>query len=126
MDGAGWASTAATTGAEAEASGAATGAGWGSTTAGAVWAAGGGAWSIGAAIAAPAASLFVWVVDPATQALRRAPVQTGPYGEDRVPILSGISETDWIIVAGAHLLREGQKVKPVDRDNRIIALAATP
>ena len=79
-----------------------------------------------AAVTADAGQAYVGVVDPATQALRRAPVQTGPYGEDRVPILSGIGETDWIIVAGAHLLREGQKVKPVDRDNRIIALAATP
>lgn len=79
-----------------------------------------------AAVTADAGQAYVWVVDPATQVLRRAPVQTGPYGEERVPILGGIGEGDWIVVAGAHLVREGQKVKPIDRDNRVVVLAATP
>lgn len=79
-----------------------------------------------AAVTADAGQAYVWVVDPATQTLRRAPVQTGAYGEERVPILGGLAESDWIVVAGAHLVREGQKVKPIDRDNRAITLAATP
>jgi len=29
-----------------------------------------------------------------------------------------------VVAAGGHLLREGQKVTPVDRDNRPVALAA--
>lgn len=79
-----------------------------------------------AAVTADAGTSYVWVVDPATSVLRRAPVQAGPYGEERVPILSGLTAQDWIVVAGAHLVREGQKVKPIDRDNRALSLASAP
>lgn len=66
----------------------------------------------------------IWIVDPATHRLRLAAVRTGAYGEDGVPVLSGLSVTDWIVVAGGHLLREGQVVAPVDRENRPVATAA--
>lgn len=67
---------------------------------------------------------FVWVVDPATKQVRRTAVQVGPYGESRVPVISGIAAHDWIVVAGVHLLRDGQPIRPVDRDNRAVTLAA--
>ncbi len=60
----------------------------------------------------------VFVVDPKTSTLKLQPVQTGPFGEDRVPVISGIDADDWVVAAGGHLLRIGQKVQPVDRDNR--------
>ena len=50
--------------------------------------------------------------------LRLAPVTLGAFGEDRVPVLSGLQASDWIVAAGGHLLRDGQRVAPVDRDNR--------
>lgn len=68
----------------------------------------------------------VWVVDAATHALKSVPVAIGPFGEDSVPVLSGINAGDWIVAAGGHLLREGQKVAPVDRDNRPVAGTAAP
>jgi multidrug efflux system membrane fusion protein len=60
----------------------------------------------------------VFVVDPKTSTLKLQPVQTGPFGEDRVPVISGVDADDWVVAAGGHLLRVGQKVQPVDRDNR--------
>lgn len=60
----------------------------------------------------------VWVVDPATSSLRLTVVRTGAYTEDGVPVLSGLKPTDWIVAAGAHLMREGEKITPIDRDNR--------
>lgn len=60
----------------------------------------------------------VWVVDPATRKLHLAPVRLGAYGEDSVPVLRGLSAGDWIVAAGGHLLREGEVVVPVDRQNR--------
>lgn len=60
----------------------------------------------------------VWVVDPATRKLHLAPVRLGAYGEDSVPVLRGLSASDWIVAAGGHLLREGEVVVPVDRQNR--------
>ena len=60
----------------------------------------------------------VWVIDPLTRKLHLAPVVLGAYQEDRVPVLSGLRASDWIVVAGGHLLREGEVVAPVDRQNR--------
>lgn len=60
----------------------------------------------------------VWVVDPATRKLRLVAVKLGAYGEDQVPVLRGLSANDWIVAAGGHLLREGEVVAPVDRQNR--------
>ena len=79
----------------------------------------------------------VWVVRPSTVkdeddkarktlVVRRVPVRIGPYGEDRVPVLSGLRPDDWVVAAGAHLLRENQEVKPVDRHDRVVAIAARP
>lgn len=63
----------------------------------------------------------VWVVDPATRRLTSRPVRLGPYAEDSVPVLSGLDASAWVVVAGGHLLRNGQVVEPVDRKNRPIA-----
>lgn len=60
----------------------------------------------------------VWVVDPKTPKVRRVPVSVGPYAADGVAVLSGLKPTDWVVVAGGHLLYEGQMVLPVDRTNR--------
>lgn len=70
----------------------------------------------------------VWVVDPGTRKLHLAPVQLGAYGEDEVPVLRGVTARDWIVAAGGHLLREGEVVVPVDRQNRpaFAPVAPTP
>jgi len=65
-----------------------------------------------------AGATAAWVVDPRTHALHLQPVQAAAYGDDRVPILHGLSAADWVVAAGGHLLREGQVVSPVDADNR--------
>ena len=66
----------------------------------------------------------LWVVDPATRTVSLRVVQIGPYGEERVPVLSGLGADEWVVSAGVHLLREGQPVVPIDRDNRRLDLAA--
>lgn len=67
---------------------------------------------------------FVYVVDAANSTLRRTPVTLGAFAETSVPVLSGLTEKDWVVVAGLQVLREGQPVRPVDRDNRAVELAA--
>ena len=52
----------------------------------------------------------------------RTPVRVGAYGQERVSILEGLKESDWVVAAGVHVLLDGQKVRPVDRDNRVVAL----
>ena len=60
----------------------------------------------------------LWVVDPKDSTLRLAPVRLGAFGESSAPVLAGVKADDWIVTAGGHLLREGQRVAPVDRENR--------
>lgn len=67
---------------------------------------------------------YVWVIDPATSTVARTLVRVGSYGQQRVSILEGLKEHDWVVAAGVHLLQPGQKVRPVDRDNRSVTLVA--
>ncbi|MGK9065159.1 efflux RND transporter periplasmic adaptor subunit [Stutzerimonas chloritidismutans] len=75
------------------------------------------------AVTAEQGAAFVWRVrDDAT--LERVRVRTGPFGETLVPVLEGLQPDDWIVLAGVQMLHEGQQVRPVDRDNRAVVLAA--
>ena len=60
----------------------------------------------------------LWVVDPKSRRVRLAAVKLCTYAEDVVPVLGGVDANAWVVAAGGHLLREGQLVAPVDRDNR--------
>ncbi len=64
--------------------------------------------------------IAVFVVDSKTSTLKLQPIEVGAYGADRAPVTRGIAADDWVVSAGGHLLRAGQKVTPVDRDNRPI------
>ena len=46
----------------------------------------------------------------------------GAYGRDSVPVISGLQTGQWVVVGGVHLLREKQKIKPVDRENRAVSM----
>ena len=65
----------------------------------------------------------VWVVD-ADGSVHLVPVRAGAFAEDSVPVSGHLAADAWIVAAGGHLLREGQKVMPVDRDNRPVAATA--
>jgi membrane fusion protein, multidrug efflux system len=67
---------------------------------------------------------FVWVLDPARTTVARREVAIGPFGDDSATITEGLQADEWVVAAGVHLLRDGQPVRPVDRDNRPVALAA--
>lgn len=67
---------------------------------------------------------YVWVVDPQDSTLKRTLVRIGAYGENSVPVLEGLQAGDWVVAAGVQVLREGQQVRPVDRANRAVRLAA--
>ena len=70
-----------------------------------------------------------WSTMPAPkepQAVSAAPVTTGAYGSETVPVLSGVGAGDWVVAAGGHLLRAGQPVIAVDRQNRPVLKPAAP
>ncbi len=66
------------------------------------------------------AQAVVWTVDPKVGKARRVPVRIGPYAADGVAVLSGLKPSEWVVIAGGHLLHDGQAVLPVDRSNRPI------
>jgi multidrug efflux system membrane fusion protein len=63
-------------------------------------------------------SAALWVVDPKSRRVHLTPVRIGAYAEGVVPVLGGVDANAWVVAAGGQLLREGQTVAPVDRDNR--------
>ncbi len=75
------------------------------------------------ALTAENGQTYVWRVD-ANNTLKRIPVRVGAYGEHTVPVLEGLNASDWVVAAGVHVLQEGQQVRPVDRSNRVVNLAA--
>lgn len=74
------------------------------------------------AVSAEAGQSFVWVVDPNRSIVQRRSVQLGAFGEQFVPVLQGLQDTDWVVVAGVHLLQDGQEVRPVDSSNQPVLL----
>ncbi|MNQ62587.1 Multidrug resistance protein MdtA precursor [compost metagenome] len=74
------------------------------------------------ALTAENGATYVWVVN-ADSTLRKAPVRVGAFGEKSVPVLEGLTASDWVVAAGVHVLHDGQPVRPVDRSNRVVNLA---
>ena len=66
---------------------------------------------------------YVWVVD-SHQKIRKVNVRLGAYGRESVPVLAGLKATDWVVVGGVHLLRDQQKIQPIDRQNRSVNIQA--
>ncbi|HAG78465.1 MAG TPA: efflux RND transporter periplasmic adaptor subunit, partial [Pseudomonas sp.] len=60
----------------------------------------------------------------ADSTVERVEVRTGPFGEQLVPVLEGLGADDWIVLAGVQMLSDNQPVRPVDRHNRPVELAA--
>lgn len=63
---------------------------------------------------------MVWVVD-ASGHVRSRSVRVGAFGDDSVPVTSGVQPGDWVVAAGGHLLHDGEAVHAVDRRNRPVA-----
>lgn len=70
------------------------------------------------AVSAEEGQAFVWRLDPATSTVQRQPVEVAAFGDTRVRLAAGLEPGDWVVLAGVHLLREGQRVSAVDRGNR--------
>ncbi|MCB1567330.1 MAG: efflux RND transporter periplasmic adaptor subunit [Xanthomonadales bacterium] len=69
---------------------------------------------------------FVWVFDPVTSRVRKRPVEITVWGERHASVASGVGRGDWVVAGGVHLLREDERVRAVDRDNRPLDVKAAP
>lgn len=61
----------------------------------------------------PEGDPFVWVVDPASNALSERKVETGDLTEDKVDIIDGLEAGDIIVTAGVSRLSEGLVIRPI-------------
>ena len=66
---------------------------------------------------------YVMVVN-ANNIVRKVPVNIGHYEREYVSIVSGLTAQDHVVIGGVHLLRDKQKVKPIDRENRTVKIQA--
>ncbi len=76
------------------------------------------------AVGGETGNAFVWVLDPASARAARRAVTVAAWSEREAIIADGLSASDWVVSGGTHLIREGEALKPIDRDNRPIDLAA--
>lgn len=58
------------------------------------------------------------------ETVRKVPVTLGEYGRESVPVLSGLKASDYVVIGGVHLLRDKQKIHPIDRENRPVKIQA--
>lgn len=67
----------------------------------------------------------VLVVDPASGSVSQVAVQVQRWGSERAELAAGLQPGQWVVAAGGHLLRAGETVRAVDRDNRPLAAPAS-
>jgi len=64
-----------------------------------------------AAVSDDEGKAFVWLVDPSSMRVSRAPVELGELSGSEVSILGGLADGDQIAISGVHQLREGMAVR---------------
>ena len=61
---------------------------------------------------------FVWVVDPAIGTVNLVPVEIGTYRGNRVSVLAGLKDSEYVVTAGVHKLFPNQKVSILADDSK--------
>lgn len=74
------------------------------------------------AVSADSDKAHVWALNGETFTLHKIPVTVARYGAEDADILAALKPGDWVLAAGTQLVREGLRVRPVDRQNRPIEL----
>ena len=67
----------------------------------------------------------VWVIDEKNARIHKRAVSVSRYGAQVAEIRLGLTQNEWIVQAGVHLLRENEMVNAVDRDNRPLKIGAS-
>ncbi len=57
---------------------------------------------------------YVWVIDEQTKSVKRREIKAGRLSEGGITVQEGLEAGEWVATAGAHYLREGQKVRILD------------
>jgi RND family efflux transporter MFP subunit len=57
---------------------------------------------------------YVWVIDEGSKTVHLRKVKTGELTLDGIMVIEGLKQGEWVVTAGVHLLKEGQKVRPMN------------
>lgn len=68
---------------------------------------------------------YVWLLDPQSMTVRRSQVAVAAVSGNDLVLGSGVQPGDTLVTAGVHLLKEGQKVRPID-DSVTVGSTAPP
>ncbi|UCD50299.1 MAG: efflux RND transporter periplasmic adaptor subunit [Phycisphaerales bacterium] len=60
------------------------------------------------------ADTFVWVCNASTQTLERRKIDAKRFSNTGLRVQSGLSAGEWIVIAGVHSARDGQRVRILD------------
>ena len=60
---------------------------------------------------------YVWVLDPEAGIVHRREIRTGNVTRFGLAVLDGVSPAEWVVTAGVHYLKEGQKVRLLEELN---------
>ena len=63
------------------------------------------------ALALEGGATHAWRFDPGSSTVRRTPITVGNVAGNEVVVTSGLRSGDIVVTAGAHQLKEGQKVR---------------
>ncbi|WP_226663340.1 efflux RND transporter periplasmic adaptor subunit [Microbulbifer aggregans] len=77
-----------------------------------------------AAVTADSGQAYVWALNPETMVLKKVLVTVVSYGDETAEIHGSLTPDSWILAAGTQLVQDGQRVRPVDRQNRPIEFGA--
>ncbi len=66
----------------------------------------------------------LWMLDG--DRAKAVAVEVGPFSETGVPVLSGLDAGAWVVISGVHLLHEGERLQPVNRENLPVRVPAQP
>lgn len=67
----------------------------------------------------------VWVINGKIGKIQKRSVTVQRYGMQYAEISKGLSQNEWIVPVGVHLLRDGEAVQAVDAKNRPVVFEAT-
>ncbi|MFV8781468.1 efflux RND transporter periplasmic adaptor subunit [Microbulbifer sp. SA54] len=77
-----------------------------------------------AAVTADDGQAYVWALDPQSLTLQKVSITVISFGDETAEIQGPLTPDSWILAAGTQLVQDGQRVRPVDRQNRPIEFGA--
>ena len=61
---------------------------------------------------------YVWLINVDTKQVHRQQISIGEIKPTGVSVLSGLKQGDWVVIAGIHNLKEGEKIVILNQEDK--------